>query len=300
MSDLLQILKQTSAKPRVTFYSGGVASDLDSGVPTVTITRPDGTTIASGTVTHVGAAGSGTYEFTYAGNADPTYLTVTWAGPIGGVTQTLTTFVEVLGGLLFNVADLRGLKFGDETPFSTLAIPLYSDQEIMDARTAVLDELEAILGFTPVPRFRRETFDGDGDVCLNLPGLHAHDVLSVTINGIAQTASNYHIGKGNQLEAVSNYGYGTAFTWGRRNVIVEWVHGWERVEGIGRHAAMKMAADQLFPDGLSSAQSVTTPDGVSYSYEPAEVGRDGYQRWTGIRKLDRWLNRHSQAGLAVA
>jgi hypothetical protein len=298
VSDLLQILRGTSTTVIVTFEVNGVGQNLDSGLPVVTLTKPDGTAgPAAGTITSLGA---GAYSFVIAAQAEVTWLDYTAVGTVGGQPQTLRGRVEWLGATLFTIGELRGLRLGDSTPFSTTAVPLFTDAQLHDTRTAILDEFEAILGFSPVPRFRREVFDGDGDVCLSLPGLKAHRVLSVSINGVAQTATNYQVGKGNQLEAVSNYSYGPAFTRGRRNIIVEWVAGWERVEGIGRHAAMVMAANELIPDGLSNAGSVTTPDGVSYVYEPSEVGRSGFQRHTGNRQLDRWLNRHSQAGHAIA
>lgn len=299
MADLLQILKGTGAKPRITFYANGVPSDLDSGVPVVTIAKPDLTTIASGTVSKP-ASTTGIYEFTLGAQAECTYLTVTWAGPIGGVTETLTTFVEVVGAHLFTVADLRGLKVAGSQPFSSTATPLFTDQQIMDARAAVLDEFTTILGFSPVPRFRRKILNGDGSTCLNLPDLKAHRLISVTVNGVAQTVAGYQLNDAAQIEAVSGYSYGTPFTWGRRNVVVEYAAGWPRVLGEGRDAAMVMAAKRLDSSGFSNYQSVTTPDGVSYSYEPSETGRGGFQRHTGVRDLDRWLNRHSQVGLMVA
>jgi len=38
---------------------------------------------------------------------------------------------------------------------------------------------------------------------------------------------------------------------------------------------------------------------VTLTYEPSETGRGGFQRFTGIRDVDRWLNRH-RAVAAVA
>jgi hypothetical protein len=51
---------------------------------------------------------------------------------------------------------------------------------------------------------------------------------------------------------------------------------------------------------FSSGTTVTTPDGVSVTYEPSEMGRSGYVRHTGIRSVDRYLNRWSDVGLVVA
>jgi len=48
------------------------------------------------------------------------------------------------------------------------------------------------------------------------------------------------------------------------------------------------------------ATTVSTPDGAVYTYEPSEMGRGNFQRYTGVRDLDRWLHLHRQAGLVVA
>jgi hypothetical protein len=304
VADLLQFKRLTSATITQTFTVDGLPADLDSGVPAVVITRPDGTTIASGTVSNAWAGpparSTGQYRFVLAGQPDCTILAVTWAGTIGGQPQTLHDTIEIVGADLFGLAAFRGLKVAGGTPFSLTNVPFVTDAQIRDTRTAVLEEFTTILGFSPVPRFARETFDGNGRTCLILPGLKATRVLSVTVNGAAKTATDYQIIPGNQIEAVTGYSYGTAFTSGRRNVTVEWVHGWERVEGNGSHVAMLYAAALLNPSGFSSASTVSLPDGSTYTYEPSETGRNNFQRHTGIRDVDRWLNRHSQVGFAVA
>jgi len=299
VADLLQFLVKTPITPKTKFYSGGVLTDLDGpagGTCTVTLTKPDGTPgPASGTVTHVS---TGIYSFVLDGPADPTVYDIAWSGQIGSRSATQTTQAEALGELLFTLPDLRAFKVGGEAKFASDIT--WPDEQLMDARTVVLGEFTKILGCSPVPKFRRKILNGNGSTCLNLPDLFAHRVLSVTVNGAPQAATDYQINDAAQIEAISGYSYGTPFTPGRRNVAVEYVHGLQQIEGKGRNAAMVMAAADLDPSGFSNAVSVTTPDGMSYSYEPSETGRGGYQRHTGIRDLDRWLNRHSQVGLAVA
>jgi len=206
----------------------------------------------------------------------------------------------VLGSHLFNIADLRALRVAGSTPFSLTATPLFTDAQIMDARAATLDEFEQILGFSPVPRFARSVVDGDGLWSVVLPHLKTHRLLSVAVNGAVQQVSSYTLRRSGILEATSGYVASGTFTAGRQNVAVEYVHGEPRVMGDGGNVAMMYAAAQLLPSGFSSATTVSTPDGVSYTYEPSEMGREGFVRHTGIRPVDRWLNRHSQSGLAVA
>jgi len=302
VGDLLQVLVDTSTTITETFSVDGAPIDVDSGTPTVTATYPSGTALTPAPTVSGSWTGrtTGQYRFVLDAQPEVTWLDYEMTGVIGGKTQKLKGRVEWIGASLFTVSDLRGFRVGNDYPFATTATPLFTNEQIMQVRTAALDEVETILGFSPVPRYRRRVFNGDGSTCLILPDLMAHKLLAVTVNGTAQALSGYDLTDASVLEAVSSYSYGTAFTFGRRNVVVEYAAGWERVRGLGRDVALVLAASELLPDGLSNAVSVTPPDGISYSYEPSETGRGGYQRHTGIRKLDRWLNRHSQQGLAVA
>jgi hypothetical protein len=301
LADLLQFKRLTSATITQTFTVDGVPADLDSGVPVVTITRPDLTTIASGTVSNAWAGpparSTGQYRFVLAGQPDCTILTVTWTGTIGGQPQTLQDTVEIVGADLFGLAAFRALRVANGYPFATTAIPLYSDAQIRDERTAVLDEFTDALGFSPVPRFARETHDADGGAIV----LYEHKplrLLSVTVAGTAQQVSGYYLHPAGILRPVSNYAAGPAIPYGIGNVTVEYVAGWPQPRGKGDYMAMAMAAKYLNPSGFTSATSVSLPDGSTYSYEPSETGRGGYIRPTGFRDVDRWLLAH-QARVAA-
>lgn len=304
-----QALKGTSVTVTETFSVDGVPTDLDSGVPTVVAKYPDGSAltpapVASGSWSTPTPRTTGQYRIVLDGQAEVTYLDpVTWTGTIGGKTQVLYSRVEWVGGLLFTLSELRGLKVGNGYPFAEGAVPPFSTQRLMDARVVVTEEFRTILGFHPVPRFCRETRDGDGraSVVLTDPGLKATKLLSVTVDGATKTVADYTLKPSGILLATSNYRYSGYFPDGVANVTVEYVSGLERIEDReGRHAAMAWAAKFLDPSGFSSAQTVTTPDGMSYTYEPSETGRGGFMRWTGIRDLDRWLNRTAGGGVAVA
>jgi hypothetical protein len=55
---------------------------------------------------------------------------------------------------------------------------------------------------------------------------------------------------------------------------------------------MVWAAAELNPSGFQSATTISTPEGVTYTYE----AKGGF---TGVRKLDRWLEQHrAVAGVA--
>jgi hypothetical protein len=299
MADLLQILHHTGVKARVTLYADGVATDSATQVK-VDVVRPDGTLL----VTQANAtdeAGDGVYGYQLAPQADPTLLRLDWSGTVGGVALTVSTWVEILGAHLFTIPELRALKVASGQPFALTSTPLFTDAQLMDARAATLDEFEQILGFSPVPRFAREVVDGDGLWSVILPHLHCHRLLSVTVGGVAQSVASYTLRASGILESTSNYVASGTFTTGRQNVICEYVHGWPRVQGDGGNVAILRAAMRLQPGLGSTASQVVTPDGTSYSYDPAgQVTQAGTVRHFGVPAIDSWLNRWSQAGLAVA
>jgi hypothetical protein len=300
VGDTLQLLVRTSARPQVTFTVNGAPLDLDSGVPTVVATKPDGSVFSPAlTASHVGAANSGTYEVAYPAQTEVTRTRLDWTGTIGGLQQTLTTWVEVVGGFLFTIPALRALKVGDGTPFSSSTT--FPDTRIHEVRTAVLDEFTQILGFSPVPRFARETLDGTGRGQLLLPHLKAHRLISLTVNGTTQSVSDYTIKPAGILLAASNYVASGTFTGGTANVVAEYAHGWTQVMGDGPNVAMLRAAMSLQPGMSSTATVVSTPDGNTYTFDPAgQITRGGSIRHFGVPAIDSWLNRWEASGLAVA
>jgi hypothetical protein len=303
VADLVQVLVDTSVTITQTFYYDGSPQDSES-LPTLQVTYPSGTALSptpevSNSWTGPPARTTGQYRFVLNAQPEVTYLDYELSGTIGGKVQRLKGRVEWLGAQLFTLSELRGLKVAGGTPFASSTT--WPNDRLQEARTATLDEFTQILGFSPVPRFHRRVLNGDGSTSLILPDLFATTVLSVTVNGVAQTASGYQISDAAVLEAISNYGYGAGFTVGRRNVVVEYVAGWDRPKGDGSNVAMLRAAMRLDPGVSSTATTVSTADGMSYTFDPAgQVTRGGRVREFGVPAIDSWLARHSQAGLAVA
>jgi hypothetical protein len=300
-----QVLKGTSITVTETFSVDGTPTDLDSGVPTVVAKFPDGSALTPAPVASGSWTGrtTGQYRIVLDGQAEVTYLDpITWTGAIGGKTEVLYSRVEWIGGLLFALSDLRGLRVGDEYPFATTATPAFTNQQLMDARAATLDEFEHFLGYSPVPRHARAVLDGDGSATLLVPHLKAHRLLAVSVNGTAQSLASYTLRPSGVLEATSSYTPSGSFTAGRQNVAVEYVHGEQRVMGDGGLAAMLRVTQRLLPGFSSAARSVTTPDGVTYDLGDmaGQVTRGGTTRRFGIPAIDSWLQEWQQSGLAVA
>jgi hypothetical protein len=296
----IQVKRKTSLTLTETFSVDGAPIDLDAGLPTVVATAPDGTT------TNPAVSGAwtgrtlGQYRVVLAGQPEVTWRDLTWTGTIGGLSQTLESRVEWIGSLLFTLADLRDYQMPGSaaTPFDD---PVkYPDAKLHKARAATLARFTKALGFSPVPRHAREIVTVGYGSGVILKQLLVTKVLSVTAGGVAQIAANFYVDTGGRLLPVSSYLASPWTAYGYGVVAVEYEHGWPGVDDDGRDAALAYAASRLNPSAFTSGTSYTTPDGVSVSYEPSEVGRNNYKRFTGIRDVDRFLNLHAAGEIAVA
>jgi hypothetical protein len=304
MADLQQILAGTSLTVTETFTLDGTPNNVDAGEPTLTLFKPDGTAytpIPDVLDTWAGppARTTGQYRFVMPRQVTPYKLKYHLDGVVGGQPQTLKGWVEWVGASLFTLAAFRGMRVSNDYPFDDNAVPHIEDQQIQDTRAAILDEMQTILGFPPVPRYAIETHDADGGAGIVLYERKPLELLTVKVAGTLQSVGGYYLHPAGILRTFASYQPAAPIPYGLGSVTVEYVHGAERVPGNGSQIGMLWAAAQLNPSGFSSATSVSMPDGGTYTYEPSETGRGGYQRFTGIRDVDRWLNRHrAVAGVA--
>ena len=303
MGSYQQILAGTSLTVTETFSVDGAAIDTDTALPTLTLTKPDGTASTPTPTVSNSWTGrtTGQYRFVLPAQPDPYYLDSALAGVIGGQPLTLHGRVEWVGylGHLFNIDQFRLMRVAGSQPFTSTST--YPNSDIQEARAEVLDEFCQILGFSPIPRYYREVVSAADRRGVALKKeRYPTKLLSVTVSGVAAPTSGFVIGEGGTVDPVSNYAASSWPAYGYRNVVVEYVGGLDRVPGRGRNAAMLMVGQALNPAGFSSASTVSLPTGESYSYEPAETGRWGFQRHTGVKELDRWLNRWAPPRLGVA
>lgn len=304
MGSYQQVLAGTPLTVTETFSVDGGPIDLDAGLPTLILTRPDGTNytpVPTVLNSWVGppARSTGQYRFVLPKQPDPYWLDYKLTGVIGGQSLDLGGRVEWVGylGHLFNIDEFRQMRVAGSQPFASTST--YTNAMIQDTRAEVLDEFCQILNFCPIPRYFREIHSAAGWQGVVLNELYPTKILSVTVSGTAALTSGFVVGEGGTLDPVSNYVATSWPAYGYRNVAVEFVAGLDRIPGRGRASAMLMAGQALNPAGFSSASSVSLPTGESYSYEPAEMGRWGYERHTGVKDLDRWLNRWAAARLGV-
>jgi hypothetical protein len=300
-----QVLKGTSVTITETFSVDGSPLDLDSGVPTVHAFFPSGTELTPQPVASGSWTGRTTGQYRIVLDAQPevTILDpITWVGTIGGKTQTLYSRVEWIGAFLFNLADLRAVKVAGALTFQSITD--YPNQTLLDRRAEVTDDFEARCGWSFVPRFARQTLDGDGRCDLIVDHLKCSKLLSVTVNGVAQPVGNYTLDRSGVLRATSNYLPSGWFQAGVGNVIVEYVHGWDRAPAAVSSAGLARTAMLLLPSQAGSTVNTwTTPDGVTYSYSQAGQSLSGGGiRHFGVPDIDAVLNEpaYSATGMAFA
>jgi hypothetical protein len=300
MADLLRILVRSGAKPYVIFATENGPNDLDTGVPVVVATRPDGTTLSPALVaSHAGATNSGKYEVTYPPQTELTRTRLDWTGTIGGVTETLTTWVDVVGGHLFTVADARAFKVAGTAVLADVV--KYPAGDVIAARDEITDDFTARGGVAFAPRHARETLNGDGTSRLIPAEMLPHRVISVTVNGVAFTAgelADIGFAPGGILVRTA----GGTFPSGTMNIDVEYAHGYAPTPPAIRRAALHRLAMLLNPSSAASSAvtSWTSPDGTSYSYDRVGQSRGGMTYHYGIGVIDGPLNFYGMAGMAIA
>lgn len=274
-----RILVNTPATLTATFWVGETATDPGGATATVTVYKADGTILVGPVAATHGTAGVFTY--TLAAQAQLNNLTAVWTGTDG---RQVTTYHEIVGGFYVELAEIRALEgFSNTTKYPTATLEA--------ARTQAEDRFENAMRVAWVPRYMRETLDGNNrsDVILTWP--RPRQVLSVTTDGAAVAdLTQFRLYSYGVLERSNGVWFLADVYGGGRNVIVEYTHGYDRpVEDI-RQAFLTYVRYLLFetqsriPD---RASAFSTPDGTF------QLVTAGFNRPTGLPDVDAILNAHS-------
>lgn len=256
-----------------TLHSGHV----DSSIPVATLPQLD------------------TYTFEYTAVIEPHNQSVAW-----------TDTIELVGGYLFEIADLRAQDraFTDVTKFPTDAL--------RQIRTWVEDVIEgpraAQIAF--VPRGRRVKLDGNSPDYTRgwLPMMYGQDyrtllapdyavrkIHSGSVNGNAFTQTDIdEIGiSDNQLWRSSGVHW-PAWPFGHQNVELHYEHGLDRPPGAITRAALILAREYLIKSDLPGRATATSIGDQMFRLTIA--GRDGL---TGIPDVDAAIKNHGRAGYGL-
>ena len=206
---LVRVLRTTPAQVSHTFELDEVLTNASAGV-TVTITRLDGSAVESGAAS---TTSTGKYFYSLASTSvdELDTMVVTWAGTFSGMPVQVVDYVEVVGGFLFTIGQLRQAP----PPLSTFE---YTTQALIEKRTEIEQICETICGGAFVPRFRRVKIDGNDHWEILTPDPLIRRLRAVRIDGVAlsqPTVDSMQVGAAGILSW-----RGGVFRSGRENVIL--------------------------------------------------------------------------------
>lgn len=286
-----RILRNTGANVEVTFLADSVATDPDANVATVGITKADESVlVAAGTAAT--RVSQGRYKYALAPQADLNHLTLSWTAMFSGVSQTLVTHVELVGGFYLATSDLRSVADLDD-------VDQYPEAKLVKGRRWFEDRFEKATSVAWVPRYRRARLSGDGTSELTLPDLYPRRVLSVRVYSDAATYVAFSPAEIADL-VVDDHGELRrsslgSFAAGLNNIVVEYEHGWTAPTSDVVEAGEVAIRDHL----MSATQgnrvyAVQTQDGIVRSSVP---GRD---RPFGIPEVDAVVSDRSHKVPGIA
>lgn len=239
-----------------------------TAAPSVVVTDADGVTVATGTMT----AGTGTGVYTYSlpsavRGALGTY-SVLLSYTVSGIASSTTVDVEVVGSLLFDVAELRD-RYPDIANASS-----YPSADIRSARDEATARLEQAAGVAFASRRRLVTVSGDDTSRLMLPDVEVTAVHYVEVDDDAYSGSELAaltLDPSGMLVKTD----GSVWPHGVRNVVVEYDHGYATTPEPVRRAAMRLAVEALIPSAMPTRAVAQTTDlgEIRYSLANPEAGR---------------------------
>ena len=269
---MIRIVRGSPATLTAVFYVDDAPADLDA-VPTVTVTRVDGSQVATGAATRTGL---GTYIYTLPAQSQLAVLTADWSGVLNGGAVSTETYAEVVGAEYFSIAELRAF---DSVLSNTTRYP---DSKLKAARLAVESEFEGICGRSFVPRYAREVLYGDGNGVLWLANPEPLRVISCTVNGEDWSAKEFTRPDYNlRVLGLPMWEY-----WPRdAQVVLEYEYGKPEAPIRIKQAAMKRAKYTLVSDQSRIDERATTMNIPDFgNFVLATPGMRG--SYTGIPEVD--------------
>ena len=260
------------------------------------------TVVASGTAVTDNA--DGTYAHTLSAASEPNlyYVTLTESGG-----DSFTIPIEVAGDVLFSELDARqfGAKANGTAPLNSATE--YTDAMLLKERNQISDLLEQWTSRSWVPRYARREIPGTGAKDLWLgdgeprasdgralyrPGslTDVREIISVTINGTAVTASNV------KFDSTNGHLFRTDGSFTRQtqtnpyNIVVEYTYGMDPWVDGARRIGLLLAVDRLVPSAISDrATSFTDELGTLRFETPGRFGNV-----STLPEVNHWVKTHTR------
>lgn len=272
-SDGRKLLRDVGGDLELTIYDDGVAIDADVD-PTVTVTRADGTAVATGAATTKPPATTGIYRFTLtvANAPEVDLLKAVWSATISGTVRQFVTKHEIMGAFYVTEKDVRDFdaNLADAT-----------DDEVNRAIDWFEDTLERYAHFSLIPRYHREVVNGNGTDTLYLEKLYPRAILSAEVDGTAVAdLTDWHPYRTGRLVRDD----GETFVTGFRNVEIAYEYGRDdEPDGEVHSAALVAIRAKLLRDQSGIPANTRTLESSAGSFNLELTGPD---RPTGIPEMD--------------
>lgn len=275
-----KILRNTSAELQTTFYVDGVATDADGDV-TLIVTKPDATELFNGTADDATAL-DGQYEWNLTPQTDLTLLTLAWTGLFSTVSQTVTTYAEVIGQHLFSINEVRGFRQGKLSDDVK-----YPNDDVVDVREEITQFLEQYCRVSFIPRYRREVLDGNGKSVMYLDRREVTAIQTVTEDGVSLVVGTDIVFSNEGRLVRKNAVWSTLDP---QNIVIEYEHGYVTPPGPITRAALVLLDSYLVGSDLSDRKVSQTDDAGTIRLSFPDALRD---RPTGIPYVDARLNEYA-------
>lgn len=274
-----QILRSTSSILSNTFYVDEVATNATGSV-TAAVYRDAGTLLGTYNASAAGTGAPGKYTFTLPAQTDLDVLTINWSGVLGGVTQTISTEVEIVDSFYASLTEIRGLDSLSDTTKYTAA-------EVIEARQQAEGLFERFCGRRFVPRYARDILDGTGTDTIWLRHGDVQRIISVTEDGTTLDTSGWKITSDGRVWRSS----GTFSTATPANIVVTYEAGCKYVPADIKRA-FGIYVRYLLLEGNTRLPDRTLAYNADGVY--VQMAQAGFNRPTGLPEVDSVLINHRQ------
>jgi hypothetical protein len=239
-----------------------------TGPVSVDIVDADGDSVVSGTA--VSGGSTGVYAFTLPADVRDVLgrYEATFTYTLSGTTYDASVPFEVVGGFLFEVADMRDRYPELDDPNR------YPADVIRASRDEATSRLEQAAQVAFAPRASRAVLDGDDTTRLVLPDVEVSSVSYVEVSGVPYTDVDVAGIEADPIGVLIKTD-GSVWDRGTRNIFVVYEHGYETTPAPVKRAAMKLALEDLIPSSLPSRAMTQSTDlgEIRYSMANPEAGR---------------------------
>lgn len=268
----------TVAVPSPVFLAADGETPTDAtGTPTCAVVDITGAALTAPAVASVeNRDGCYTATLTAAAHtADLGRLTLTWSATVAGSTQTLTSYVDVVGAHYATVPELRAMKGLAESDGVSTA-------DLVAKRDEFAGIIEQARGVSYVPQ--AATFSVDGGCDVMVPHLACTGLVSVTENGNDVTSQC----------TILPYGELTRLTpflppavEDRTNVTVVYTHGYDAPPAAAREACREYVRSAIVRSRSGQRDVIAqTAEGMTLRYSTPDWSAG---RFTGFVEVDRLI-----------